>query len=160
MPPLVRRAAPADLPALVERWRELMAAHAALHPALYALAPHAAETYAATLRRQLSERDTLVLAAEDAAGGIAGFLSGGIGLRSPIYAEREVGMIFDLAVRPDRRRQGVGQALLAEAEVWFRRRGVEWIQVDFAPGNALSRGFWTARGFEVLLSEGYRRVGA
>ncbi len=159
----IRRAAPTDLPAIVDRWRELMAVHTALHSALYALAPHAAETYAATVRRQMSDVSCVVLVAEGAAaepGGRAatldGYLTGGVGLRAPIYAHREVGMIFDVSVRPDCQRNGVGTALLATVDAWFTRKGLDFIQVDFAPGNALSEAFWRKNGFEVLLSEAYR----
>lgn len=161
MPPpavRIRRATPADLPAIVRRWRELVAEHADLAPDLYGLAPHADATYAATVRGQMADRDALVLVATPPDGGeIDGYLTGGLGLRAPVYVVREIGMIFDLAVRPERRRAGVGAALLAEAGRIFAGRGVERLQVDYNPDNPSARGFWTRNGFETLCVEAYRR---
>ncbi len=158
--PIVRRAAPTDLPAIVRRWQELMEAHAALDADLYALAPHAAETYAATVRAQMSDRDRLVLVVAGPAGTteVDAYLTAGLGLRQPVFAEREVGMYFDVAVRPGARRHGLATALVEEAERWFRKRGVRWVQVDFSPKNALADAFWRNRGFDPLLSEAYRRL--
>jgi ribosomal-protein-alanine N-acetyltransferase len=152
----IRRGLPADLPAIVRRWRELVAEHAAFAPDLYALAPHADATYAATVRGQMTDRESLVLVVEGV-GDIDAYLTGGLGLRAPVYAVREIGMIFDLAVRPERRREGLGAALLAEAGRHFAARGVERLQVDFNPENGAARGFWTRNGFETLCVEAYRR---
>jgi ribosomal protein S18 acetylase RimI-like enzyme len=154
----IRRATPADLPAIVRRWRELVAEHVALAPDLYALAPHADATYAATVRGQMTDRDALVLVATPADDReIDGYLTGGLGLRAPVYVVREIGMIYDLAVRPERRRAGIGAALLAEAGRVFAARGVERLQVDFNPENPSARDFWTRNGFEALCVEAYRR---
>jgi len=155
----IRRATPADLPAIVRRWRELVAEHAALAPDLYALAPHANATYTATVRGQMADRDALVLVAVTPDGAdLDGYLTAASGLRAPVFVVRDIGMIYDVAVRPERRRAGVGTALLAEAARHFAARGVERLQVDFNPGNLSARGFWTRNGFKVLCAEAYRRL--
>lgn len=162
--PVLRRAAPADLPAIVRRWRELIAVHAGLAsdhaPTLYALAPHAEQTYTATVRGQMSDRDCLVLVVETPGltTDVDAYLTAGLGLRQPVFAQREVGMFFDVAVRPEARRRGLATLLVDEAERWFARRGVQWTQVDFSPGNSLASGFWRRRGFEPVLAEAYRRL--
>lgn len=153
----IRRGAPADLPGIVARWQELMALHAAVDASLFALAPHAPQTYAATVRGQMSDRDCLVLVAPSG-DAIDAYLTAGLGLRAQVFAEREIGMIFDVAVRPERRGQGLGAALVAEAEAWFRRRGATFAQVDFAPANTAASGFWQAQGFVTLLAEAYRKL--
>ncbi|MCA9557074.1 MAG: GNAT family N-acetyltransferase [Myxococcales bacterium] len=158
-PPVrVRTATAADLDAIVDRWRELIDAHAALEPVLYAVEAHAASSYRAFVRRQLDAHRGLVLVADrgDARG--VGYLMGGVGRRAPVYTVREVGMVFDLAVRPDLRGQGVGSALVDVAVERFAGWGLDWVQVNFAPGNALAAPFWQARGFTTLLSEAYRPI--
>lgn len=151
----VRLATPEDIPAIVERWRELMAAHAALDPDLYRLAPHAPQTYGAFVRRRMGDRRTAVFVAPDG-DDLAGYVVGGVGRRAPVFAVQDVGMIFDLAVRPDRRRSGVGRALVEAIAEWFRRHDVSWLQVNHSPANESATAFWRALGFRVLLSEAYR----
>ena len=155
---------PADLPALVRRWRELMTVHAGLEARLagplYALAPHGEQTYAATLRGQMGDRDCLVLVIDrpDHPADLDAYLTAGLGLRQPVFEAREVGMFFDLAVRPEVRRRGLATALADEAERWFAARGVKWAQVDFSLGNHLASGFWRQRGFEPVVAQAYRRL--
>lgn len=155
--PTVRPAIVADIPRIVLRWKELIETHVALDPQLFALADHAPGTYGRFIRRQLDEKNSVVLVAphED---DLAGYLVGAVGHRAPVFAVREVGMIFDLAVRPDLRRQGFGRALFEGARDWFRRRNIEWMQVSFAPGNPASSTFWPGLDFRVLLQEGYRPI--
>jgi ribosomal protein S18 acetylase RimI-like enzyme len=162
---IVRRAAPADLPALVERWRGLVAHHARLGDPLWQPAPHAEETYLAFLRHQLTLRRSLVLLAETrvrSAPGrpgrteVEGYLVGALGQRAPVWAIRELGMVFDLVVRPEARRTGVGTQLLEAAAEFFRSHGAEYVQVNYAQDNVEAVGFWSSRGFRPLLVEAYR----
>ncbi len=153
----VRRATRADLPAIVARWLELMATHQAIDPVLYATADHAEGTYRAFVRRHFDKPDSVVLVATDAGDrDVLGYLVGGGGQRAPMFRVRQVGMIFDLAVRPDQRRRGVGGALVDAALAHFQQRGMPFVQVNFDPGNQSASAFWPARGFEVLLCEAYR----
>jgi GNAT superfamily N-acetyltransferase len=41
--------------------------------------------------------------------------------------------LLDTTVRPDRRRQGIGQQLVGHAEEVARKGGAEWLHVDFEP---------------------------
>lgn len=153
----VRRAGRADLPLIVERWLELMAAHQAIDPVLYATASHAEGTYRAFVRRHFDKPDSVVLVATDPGDRqVLGYLVGGSGQRAPMFRIRQVGMIFDLAVRPDQRRRGVGRALVDVALAHFRQRGMGYAQVNFDPSNPSASGFWPAQGFDVLLCEAYR----
>lgn len=155
--PTIRRATIADLPAIVDRWTELMAAHTDLDPVLYGTADHAPGTYRAFVRRHLGKTNAIVLVAERD-GAICGYLLGGQGRRSPIYAVGVVGMIFDLAVQPQARRLGVGRALVDAAFAWFDARGLSHVQVNFSTCNPSASAFWPALGFQPFLCEAYRPV--
>lgn len=153
----IRRAGRADLPQIVQRWSELMATHQAIDPLLYATATHAEGTYRAFVRRHFDKPDSAVLVATDAADReVLGYLVAGSGQRAPMFRIRQVGMIFDLVVRADQRRAGVGKALVDAALAHFRQRGLTYAQVNFDPNNASAAAFWPAQGFEVLLCEAYR----
>ena len=156
---VVRAAEPADLDRVVARWREMMDAHQGLDAELYAVEPHADQSYRAFARRQMQDHRGLLLVADLPGDPVVGYLLGGLGRRAPVYRVREVGMVFDLGVRPDQRRTGVGHALVAAAERRFHGWGLRWIQADFAPGNAPATAFWTGEGFATLLCEAYRSIG-
>lgn len=153
----IRLATTRDLGAIVTRWHDLMAAHAALDAALYATATHAPGTYRAFVRRHMSKRSSLVLVAERN-GAIVGYLLGGKGQRNPIYAVGEVGMIFDLVVQPDTRRAGIGRTLVQAALDWFDAHGLSHAQVNFSTLNPSAAEFWPAMGFAPFLCEAYRPV--
>lgn len=155
-PVAVRAARPADLPAIVRRWRDLMQAHQVIDPVLYGVEDHAEGTYGAFVRRHLDKAGSVVLVAEAGGEGLAGYLVGGVGQRAPMFTVRQVGMIFDLVVDPQRRRRGVGKALVATALARFRSHGLGYVQVNFDPQNASAAGFWPSQGFRVLLCEAYR----
>ncbi len=55
--------------------------------------------------------------------------------------------IGSTATLPDVRRRGVGRALVDAALNWAHDHGFEWISVDFATANRLSRPFWLGAGF-------------
>lgn len=154
---LIRPATPADLPSLLDRWRELMRYHQGLDPELYALTHSGERTYRAFVRRMIDNRDGLVLVAPGP-GGLAGYLVGGLGQRAPMFRVRAVGMIHDLAVRPDRRRRGIGRALVDAALDHFQQRGLHHIQVDWDPQNPAATAFWTTLGFAPRLTEAYRKL--
>ncbi len=184
---LIRPATPADLPSLLDRWRELMRYHQGLDPELYALTHSGERTYRAFVRRMIDNHDGLVLVAPggpdtathadpgatssfrldlDASppdrpsrpGHLAGYLVGGLGQRAPMFRVRAVGMIHDLAVHPDHRRRGIGRALVDAALDHFRQRGLDHIQVDWDPQNPAATAFWTTLGFAPRLTEAYRKL--
>jgi ribosomal protein S18 acetylase RimI-like enzyme len=56
------------------------------------------------------------------------------------------GWIYYLAVAPDRRRTGLGRAMMAAAEAWLRERGVPKMQLMVREGNAEALAFYAALG--------------
>ncbi|SDA20458.1 GNAT family acetyltransferase [Sphingomonas sp. NFR15] len=58
------------------------------------------------------------------------------------------GWIYYLAVAPERRRSGLGRALMAAAQAWLAARGVPKVQLMVREGNATALGFYEALGLE------------
>lgn len=150
---------PADADAIVACWWTLMAVHGPIDGRMYETVPDAQRVYREHVRRQIDASKGVVLVAPTPdEQGIKGYLLGGLGQRSRVYAVREVGMIFDVAVHPDHRRQGVGEALVQAALRRFRLRGLSDVQVTWSPENRLAHGFWQKMGFAPLLIEAYRKL--
>ena len=78
---------------------------------------------------------------------LAQMLTAQAGLRD--FARHKGCRIQRIAVRDDRRRQGIGRALIARAEADARERGLDWIGSSFAL-DAGAAGFWTACGFAAV----------
>ncbi|UVO49790.1 GNAT family acetyltransferase [Sphingomonas sp. SUN019] len=57
------------------------------------------------------------------------------------------GWVYYLAVSPDRRREGLGRALMAAAERWLRERGAPKLQLMVRDGNDDALSFYRALGF-------------
>ena len=57
------------------------------------------------------------------------------------------GWVYYLAVAPDRRRCGLGRALMQQAEGWLTERGCPAIRLMLRTDNAEARGFYEALGY-------------
>lgn len=59
------------------------------------------------------------------------------------------GWVYYLASATDRRGNGIGRSLMAQAEAWLKARGCPKIQLMVRGNNAAARGFYTAIGYEL-----------
>ena len=88
---------------------------------------------------KLSRDPELFLVARDAGGRVVGTVMGGWdGRRAYVY---------HLAVLPQRRRQGIADALMDELEGRFRRLGALKAKTQILLGNEASRVFFARRGY-------------
>jgi ribosomal-protein-alanine N-acetyltransferase len=62
-------------------------------------------------------------------------------------ATRRHGHIITLDVREDRRRQGIGTALLRTAEDWLHGEGVTRVRLETAVDNPAAVAFWEKNSF-------------
>lgn len=74
--------------------------------------------------------------------------AGGIDGSVMVGADGHRGWVYYLAVDPERRRGGMGRALMAAAEGWLRERGVPKIQLMVREGNDAALAFYAALGLE------------
>jgi ribosomal protein S18 acetylase RimI-like enzyme len=58
------------------------------------------------------------------------------------------GWVYYLAVAPDRRREGLGRVMMAEAEAWLRAKGAPKLQLMVRGSNEEALGFYQALGLE------------
>ncbi|MEU6477083.1 GNAT family N-acetyltransferase [Streptomyces sp. NPDC047017] len=90
------------------------------------------------VRRLLARDPRALLLAEDAGELVGTVIAGFDGWRCHLYR---------LAVRPDRRRRGVGSALLAAAEERFARLGGRRADAMVLTGNETAHQAWRASGY-------------
>jgi ribosomal protein S18 acetylase RimI-like enzyme len=58
------------------------------------------------------------------------------------------GWVYYLAVKPDRRRCGLGRRVMQRAEGWLRERGAVKVNLMVRDGNAEALGFYRQLGYE------------
>ena len=80
-----------------------------------------------------------LILAEDADEIVGSLIAGWDGWRCHLYR---------LAVRPDRRRQGIGRALLNQAELRFAAAGARRVDAMVLDDNELGQRSWLAAGYQ------------
>jgi ribosomal protein S18 acetylase RimI-like enzyme len=122
---VLRTAGPADTEALLAFWRT-------------SAEPTNRSDTALGIGLLLARDPEAVLLAEDGDAIVGSVIAGWDGWRCHLYR---------LAVHPDRRREGIGSALLAAAELRFARLGGVRSDAMVLDDNDLGRKAWTAAGY-------------
>src|SRR5262249_28088529 len=89
-----------------------------------------------------------VFVADRPRGGLCGFVEASIRPWAIGCESQPVGYVEGWYVDPDRRRQGVGQALVEAAEAWARSRGCRQMASDAELWNTISHQAHGALGYE------------
>ncbi len=62
--------------------------------------------------------------------------------------ERNYGVIYDMGVNHQYRRQGIGKKLFDHVKQWFDLRGIKYLELNVLIANQTARNFWLSLGFE------------
>lgn len=143
----VMRAEGCHLDQVMGIWKEFMDLHSLIDP-YYVRTDDGHLLFADYLERKMGEDGSLVLVAvED--GDVLGYCFSYIHERPPVFVERKIGVISDLAVRSDSRRGGVGEALLQATLDWFRKKGLALAELRTSASNGMAISFYSKHGFRI-----------
>lgn len=146
----IRRATPADAPALFRAWQDLRAHNASTDPRVIP-APVSEIEFTAGLRELLA-RPTGTLVIAEVNGQLAGFIRAGVEENAPDrLPERHVGIGY-LYVDPAARRRGIGRALFAAVRDWAASQdGVAHFEMTVLNQDGQAEAFWRALGFSPFI---------
>ena len=147
----IRNALPADLNSIIVRWRAMIEEHAIIEP-IYTLREGGENEALVHFRNMISDENKLLIVAEDS-NQIAGYLAASTRMMPPVFDRQRIGLISELCVSPEVRRQGIGQSLFEHAREWLLRNGIQRIEVRTLIGNQESTAFWMSVGFEPYAAE-------
>lgn len=149
----VRRATPADLPALGVLGAHLMRVHYAFDRRRF-LAPagNPEAGYAHFLGTQIDAADATVLVAERD-GAVVGYVYAGIEPFSWKELREAAGFVHDIVVDTAERRTGVAGALMDAAIAWVRAQGVHSVMLWTAAPNDGAQRLFERRGFRRTMIE-------
>jgi ribosomal protein S18 acetylase RimI-like enzyme len=156
--PVIRRATRADLPHIGRLGALLVAQHHDFDSRRFLPATdRTKDGYARFLGTQLDAPDAAVLVAVVNAD-VIGYAY--VALESYDYMSLRgpAGLLHDIIVDPERRRHGVGRALLEAALDYVRSRGLEQIVLATAQRNEVAQRFFAEAGFRRTMVEMTREI--
>ena len=148
---MIRLAQPADVQRISQLWAQMAALHAQLDAATFRPAADGAESYARFIEDRLRDSCARILVAE-VDGKLVGYISGGIGdISNDMFESMRCGLITDLFVCAQQRRQGIGRRLVERLMLWFRACNMTSFEWYTSARNPTALAFWRTMGGEVTL---------
>lgn len=148
---MIRLAQQSDVQRISQLWAQMVAYHAQLDAATFRPAADGAALYARFIEDRLRDSFARVLVAE-VDGELVGYISGGIAdITNEMFESLRCGLITELFVCVEQRRQGVGRQLLERLMLWFRACDVTSFEWYTSAHNPTALAFWRTVGGEVTL---------
>lgn len=150
---LVRPARSDEVGEIAALWSELVAYHQTIDPRLPKAAPDGEERYAYMLYELLLTGPRhMAFVAVNERGALVGYVFGMVtDLVPPVFMSERGGLLADIYVKPDYRRQGVGRKLYDAILEWFRSKDVTKVEWDAAVKNTDALAFWHAVGGQDMM---------
>ena len=150
---VIRSAVPADLPALGRLGALLVRTHHELDPARFIPATSGTEqAYGSYLGSQLQDPSVLVLVAERD-GDVLGYTYAAVEGNDYMALRGPAGVLHDIVVDPDHRREGVGRMLLDATLAWLDAHGAPRIVLSTAQRNEAAQRLFAKSGFRRTMIE-------
>ena len=154
----IRQAVSEDADAVTAMWLEMAAQHSAYDDVRWGWRDDAATSWRAHFIDSLAKADSIILVAADSAGRPVGYLMGSTGATVPSMVVRCRGEVSDMFVRPEMRRHGLGQKLLAAASETMKARGAEYVTLFVACANDRAVAFYESMGMRPVCHQMYKRL--
>jgi ribosomal protein S18 acetylase RimI-like enzyme len=146
-------AAESHIPEIVEIWKEFMDYHSDIDP-YFARNEEGHSKFEEWLKELMKSDTALVLVALDR-GMVLAYSLSQINQRPPLFDKVDYGYIYDLAVKSEYRRKGIGEKMVDEILGWFKSRWIDRIELMVLSKNHAAFSFWNKQGFEVFLNRMY-----
>ncbi|HLK25724.1 MAG TPA: GNAT family N-acetyltransferase [Caulobacteraceae bacterium] len=155
---VVRPGAPDDAAALGSLGELLVVLHHAFDPSRFiAPGPGTKQGYGRYLASALAREDVIVLVAEENSV-VLGYAYAGLEGADWMALRGPAGVIYDLVVASERRREGIGRRLLDAAVDALAARGAEMIVLSTATNNETAQRLFAAAGFRPTMLEMTRNL--
>ncbi|MFB0563558.1 MAG: GNAT family N-acetyltransferase [Candidatus Lokiarchaeia archaeon] len=139
---------------IVELWKELMDFHKNID-SFFSRREDGHINFEKYVKELIESDDSLVLAALDE-GHVVAYSISQISEYPPVFQIEKYGHIWDMAVKSDYRRKGIGGRMLAKILEWFEQRKINRIELRVVPKNQIGYSFWKKQGFKDYLHVLYR----
>ncbi len=140
------RATHSHVPEIVEIWKELMDYHKNID-SFFSRSEDGHVNFEKYVKDLIESNDSLVLVALDE-GHVVAFSISRISEYPPVLQREKYGHIWDMAVKSNYRRKGIGGRMLAKIFEWFESQNVDRIELRVAAKNQIGYSFWKKHGFK------------
>lgn len=134
------------MPGVVECWKELMDFHRERDP-FYTRSHDGHDKFEKYVRESMDSQNSQVLVVLDGEEVVACSISN-VSHHPPVFERTTYGLISDMVVKSDYRRQGIGKRLLDEIRKWFSQQGITRIELRVSARNEVAYSFWNRHGFK------------
>jgi ribosomal protein S18 acetylase RimI-like enzyme len=156
-----RSASPDDRQALGRLGALLVAVHHAFDALRFiAPTPQTADGYGRFLVSQIDREGVMVRVAVDESAGVVGYVYAALEGPDWMVLRGPAGVINDIVVDPDHRRQGIGQMLLADALARLKTLGAPRVVLSTAHRNETAQTLFAKAGFRPTMIEMTRETDA
>ena len=138
---------------IIELWKEFMDFHKDVDPR-FPMSKNAHLSFEKHVRNSINSEDSHILVALDK-DRVVGFSTAQIGKYPPVFERDTYGLISNMTVQSNYRRQGIGEQLLAKIYEWFESRNIDRIELSVAAKNQIGYSFWKKHGFRDYLHHLY-----
>jgi ribosomal protein S18 acetylase RimI-like enzyme len=154
----IRRATPADIPAIGRLGALLVRVHHDLDPERFiAATPDTENRYGWFLGTQLDEPNIIILVAERS-GEVIGYTYSGVEGTDYMALRGPAGVAYDIVVDPAHRKQGVGRMLLDTTVEALKARGSPRVVLSTAERNVSAQRLFDRAGFRRTMIEMTREL--
>jgi ribosomal protein S18 acetylase RimI-like enzyme len=144
----IREATIADHPGLDALWIEGDLLHHEAWPHVFARPAGNARSRDAVTAMLADPEQSLIVAESD--GRIAGFVRVSLRDRRPPLVPIRFAVVEEIVVAAERRGEGIGSRLMAEAEAWAKNNGTAEVWLDVWEFNESAIGFYASLGYETI----------
>ncbi len=142
----IREAHIGDLGDVVDLWEQMAEHHTRLSHH-FTISDDGKDRYSKYLAKKFSERSTKLIVATSG-DRVVGFMLCLLSPNAPVFAEKTIGLVSDVYVRPEYRMRGVAREMLKSGLRWFHKNKVTSVQLSVAAANFAARSAWGQLGFK------------
>lgn len=143
---MIRLANEADADRIGRLWLEMVEYHQAFDPRTFRAADNGADLYAQRILQRLSDPWTRILVAEVGDDVVAYALGLVADITTEMFQPLRSGLLADIYVTAEHRRQGLGRELVAKMSDWFQTQKVCHFEWHVSAQNPAAIQFWKAIG--------------
>ena len=143
----IRRADKRDISQIIENWKQLMSLHTDLWAKFYRMKADAEKIYLKFLKKQMKSRKAAVFVA-GSHGCVIAHIMAEITRVPPIFKIDKQCYIYEIFVKKEFRKRGIGAALIKTVEEWAKRRKIKQTALNVDVKNRNARELYENLGYE------------
>ena len=142
----IREASEKHIPEITKLWMEFMYFNAEIEP-FDTSGDNVLSQVETHLKNRITSDDALVVVAIDD-NKVIGYSISEVTQKPSALRNKNLGIIYDMAITADHRGKGIGKAMLDRIKAWFKERDIKRIEISAVTKKTIGDTFWQEQGFQ------------